>query len=177
MREAGQITFGMVQKALIKATSEGGRFYGALQKANATFTGQWNSLIEGVQTLGRMIGEAVLPRMTEMVSKANEILQVFIALPNKVEFLGNVFIAAVDVALATTSLRGCPPKGTLEFGAGETTPGVVNDACGVRDGVALQQHHIPPRLALHRPQRGPQPGNARSNDEEVNTLFNDHGVW
>ena len=100
MREAGQITFGMVQKALITATSEGGKFYGALEKANATFTGQWNSLIEGVQTLGRMIGAAVLPRMTEMVSKANEILQVFVALPNKVEFLGNVFIAAVDVALA-----------------------------------------------------------------------------
>lgn len=100
MREAGQITFGMVQKALITATSEGGKFYGALEKANATFTGQWNSLIEGVQTLGRMIGEAVLPRMTQMVTKANEILQVFVALPNKVEFLGNVFIAAVDVALA-----------------------------------------------------------------------------
>lgn len=100
MREAGQISFGMVQKALLAATTEGGKFYGALEKANATFTGQWNSLIEGVQTLGRMIGEMVLPKLTEMVTKANEILQAFIAMPEKVKFLGDVIIAAMDVAFA-----------------------------------------------------------------------------
>jgi tape measure domain-containing protein len=100
MRESGQITFGMVQKALISATSEGGKFYGALEKANATFTGQWNSLIEGVQTLGRMLGEMVLPHLTAMATKANEILQAFAAMPEKAKFLADVLVAAIDVGLA-----------------------------------------------------------------------------
>jgi tape measure domain-containing protein len=100
MREAGQISFGMVQKALISATAEGGKFYGALEKANATFTGQWNSLIEGVQTLGRMLGEMVLPHLTAMATKANQILQAFAAMPEKAKFLADVLVAAIDVGMA-----------------------------------------------------------------------------
>ena len=100
MREAGQISFGMVQKALISATAEGGKFYGALEKANATFTGQWNSLIEGVQTLGRMLGEMVLPHLTAMATKANQILQAFSAMPEKAKFLADVLVAAIDVGMA-----------------------------------------------------------------------------
>ena len=100
MREAGQITFDMVRTALQAATSEGGKFFGALEKGNATFLGQWNSLIEGVQTLGRMLGQMVLPRMKELVTEANKMLQVFIEMPDKAKFLGDVFTASVEVAFA-----------------------------------------------------------------------------
>ena len=100
MREAGQITFDMVRTALQAATSEGGKFFGALEKGNATFLGQWNSLIEGVQTLGRMLGQMVLPQMKELVTEANKMLQVFIEMPDKAKFLGDVFTASVEVAFA-----------------------------------------------------------------------------
>ena len=100
MREAGQITFAMVRTALQAATAEGGKFFGALEKGNATFLGQWNSLIEGVQTLGRMLGQMVLPRMKELVTEANKMLQVFIEMPDKAKFLGDVFTASVEVAFA-----------------------------------------------------------------------------
>ena len=100
MREAGQISFGMVQQALRKATAQGGKFYKSLENANNTFTGQWNSLIEGVQTLGRMLGEMVLPKLTEMVTRANQLLQAFIEMPGKAKFLGDVLRASIDVAFA-----------------------------------------------------------------------------
>jgi len=100
MREAGQITFAMVRTALQAATAEGGKFFGALEKGNATFLGQWNSLIEGVQTLGRMLGQMVLPRLKELVTEANKLLQAFIEMPDKAKFLGDVFTASVEVAFA-----------------------------------------------------------------------------
>lgn len=100
MREAGQITFDMVRTALQAATGEGGKFFGALEKGNATFIGQFNSLIEGVQTLGRMLGQMVLPRLKELVTEANKMLQVFIEMPDKAKFLGDVFTASVEVAFA-----------------------------------------------------------------------------
>lgn len=100
MREAGQITFSMLQTALKAATSQGGKFFGALAQGNATFTGQFNSLIEGVQTLGRMLGEMVLPRLKEIVSEANKLLQAFLEMPNRAQFLGDVLKASIDVAFA-----------------------------------------------------------------------------
>ena len=100
MREAGKITFDMVRTALQAATAEGGKFFGALEKGNATFTGQFNSLIEGVQTLGRMLGQMVLPRLKELVTEANKILQAFIEMPEKAKFLGDVLTASIQVAFA-----------------------------------------------------------------------------
>jgi len=100
MREAGQITFAMVRTALQAATAEGGKFFGALEKGNATFIGQFNSLIEGVQTLGRMLGQMVLPRLKELVTEANKMLQVFIEMPEKAKFLGDVLTASIQVAFA-----------------------------------------------------------------------------
>lgn len=100
MREAGQITFDMVNTALKAATSQGGKFFGALVQGNATFTGQFNSLIEGVQTLGRMLGEMVLPRLKEIVSEANKLLQAFLELPDQAKFLSDVLKASIDVAFA-----------------------------------------------------------------------------
>ena len=100
MREAGQITFAMVKNALIAATTEGGRFNGAMEKANKTFIGQYNSLMEGVQTLGRMLGQMVLPEMTKIVTKMNLMLQGFMEMPHKMLFVRDALIAITDVAFA-----------------------------------------------------------------------------
>ena len=100
MREAGKISFDMLNTALKAATSEGGKFFGALARGNATFSGQFDSLIEGVQTLGRMLGEMVLPRLKEIVTEANKLLQAFLEMPNRAQFLGDVLKASIDVAFA-----------------------------------------------------------------------------
>lgn len=100
MREAGQITFDMVQQGLIAATGQGGRFFGFMQKANATFIGQWTSLMENLQSIGRMLGEMVLPTLTSIVTEANKLLDAFNAMPNRAEFAGKVLEAALDLAIA-----------------------------------------------------------------------------
>lgn len=100
MREAGQITFDMVQQGLIAATGQGGRFFGFMQKANATFIGQWNSLMENLQSIGRMLGEMVLPTLTSIVTEANKLLDAFNAMPDRAEFAGQVLEAALDLAIA-----------------------------------------------------------------------------
>lgn len=98
MSEAGQISFTDMQKALMSLIGEGGRFHNMMERINTTFTGQWNSLVENVQTLGREIGTAVLPNLTSMVTVANEILQKFNMLPDKMKFLSDVISASSEIA-------------------------------------------------------------------------------
>lgn len=126
MREAGQITFDMVNAALKAATSEGGKFFGALKQGNATFTGQFNSLIEGVQTLGRMLGEMVLPRLKEIVSEANKLLQAFLEMPNQAQFLGDVLKASIDVAFAYIEQEWDSLLKRMIVGAGNALADLLN---------------------------------------------------
>lgn len=99
MREAGQITFEMVQQGLIAATGQGGRFFGFMQKANATFIGQWNSLMENLQSIGRAIGQMILPTLTSIVTEANKLLDAFNQMPDRAQFAGDVLAAAMDLAI------------------------------------------------------------------------------
>lgn len=106
MREAGQITFEMVQKAMQDMTGEGGRFGGMMDRINKTFTGQWNSLIESIQGVGRELGQAVLPTLTDMVSEANKFVSVFQAMGDqKWTWLSDVLIASFDVAMEYIKLN------------------------------------------------------------------------
>ena len=100
MREAGQITFQMVQEGLIAATAQGGKFFGFMQKANATFIGQWNSLMENIQSIGRAIGEMILPFLKDIVGEANKLLDAFNQLPNRAEFLSKILQASINLAIA-----------------------------------------------------------------------------
>jgi len=126
MREAGQITFSMLQTALKAATSQGGKFFGALAQGNATFSGQFNSLIEGVQTLGRMLGEMVLPRLKEIVSEANKLLQAFLEMPNRAQFLGDVLKASIDVAFAYIEQEWDSLLKRMILGAGNALADLLN---------------------------------------------------
>jgi len=126
MREAGQITFDMVNTALKAATSEGGKFFGALAQGNATFTGQFNSLIEGVQTLGRMLGEMVLPRLKEIVTEANKLLQAFLEMPDQAKFLSDVLKASIDVAFAYIEQEWDSLLKRMIVGAGNALADLLN---------------------------------------------------
>lgn len=126
MREAGQITFDMVNTALKAATSQGGKFFGALAQGNATFSGQFNSLIEGVQTLGRMLGEMVLPRLKEIVSEANKLLQAFLELPDQAKFLSDVLKASIDVAFAYIEQEWDSLLKRMIVGAGNALADLLN---------------------------------------------------
>lgn len=100
LSEEGKISFGDVQKALSGLTGEGGRFHGMMERINQTFTGQWNSLIEQIQTVGRQLGAMILPQLTSIVSETNLMLQAFMRIEDKAKFIGDLLDASLSVAFA-----------------------------------------------------------------------------
>jgi hypothetical protein len=96
--EKGQVNFGHLERALKAMTSEGGDFAGMMVEMSQTFEGQTSTLIDNVKSIGRGIGEAILPKLTAMVSEANAMLSKFNELPDRIKFIGDVIDASMDVA-------------------------------------------------------------------------------
>lgn len=106
MSEAGKISFADMKKALESLTGPGGRFFGMMARINETFTGQWNSLVENIQTFGRDLGALVLPKLTAIVAETNKLLTAFNSLGDaKWKFAGELIVASFDVAMETIKLH------------------------------------------------------------------------
>lgn len=106
MSEDGKISFAQMQDALKSLTAEGGRFYGAMEARNKTFRGQWDSIIENIQSTGRALGEMVLPKLTEILTEANKMVTAFNSLGDeRWKFLGDILVASFDVAMETIKLN------------------------------------------------------------------------
>jgi hypothetical protein len=104
--EKGQVNFGHLERALKAMTSEGGAFAGMMQDMSKTFEGQTSTLMDNFKTIGRDLGEMVLPKLTEIVSEANKILAAFNALGDaRWKFLGDVIVASFDVGMETIKLH------------------------------------------------------------------------
>ena len=96
--EKGQVNFSHLEKALKAMTTEGGAFAGMMVDMSATFDGKVSTMIDNVKTLGRGIGEMLLPPLKDVLSDMNNILGKFNELPNRVEFIGDVIESSFDVA-------------------------------------------------------------------------------
>ena len=99
--EKGQVNFSHLEKALKAMTSEGGDFAGMMVDMSATFDGQLSTLVDNIKTIGRGIGEMILPRLKEVVSEANAMLGKFNEMPDRIKFLGEVIEASFDVVFLT----------------------------------------------------------------------------
>ena len=99
--EKGQVNFSHLEKALKAMTSEGGDFAGMMVDMSATFDGQLSTLVDNIKTIGRGIGEMILPRLKEVVSEANAMLGKFNEMPDRMKFIGDVIEASFDVAILT----------------------------------------------------------------------------
>jgi hypothetical protein len=96
--EKGQVNFSHLEKALKAMTTEGGAFAGMMVDMSATFDGKLSTMIDNVKTLGRGIGEMLLPPLKNVLSDVNNILGKFNEMPNRVEFIGDVIESSFDVA-------------------------------------------------------------------------------
>jgi tape measure domain-containing protein len=106
MSEAGKISFADMKKALESLAGPGGRFFGMMARINETFTGQWNSLVENIQTFGRDLGALVLPKLTAIVAETNKLLTAFNSLGDaKWKFASELIVASFDVAMETIKLH------------------------------------------------------------------------
>lgn len=103
--EKGQVNFGHLEKALKAMTSEGGAFAGMMVEMSDTFDGKVSTLIDNVKTLGRGIGEMLLPPLKNVVSEINVVLGKFNEMPDKIGFIGNVLEASFDVAIESIKAK------------------------------------------------------------------------
>jgi len=65
--ERGAISADMVSDAFKTATSEGGLFFGGMERASKTFSGQMSTLLDDIAALGRSFGELLLPVLKNIV--------------------------------------------------------------------------------------------------------------
>jgi len=78
--EQGAISAEMVADAFKTATSEGGLFFGGMERASKTFSGLMSTLGDNVAALGRGLGELLLPKLKEIVTSVSAWVEKFTAM-------------------------------------------------------------------------------------------------
>jgi tape measure domain-containing protein len=73
----GKITFPMLETAFVSLTSQGGQFFGMMEKQSKTFNGVWSTLTDsinmGLADIGKPIMEALIPGMNILIGKLGTI--------------------------------------------------------------------------------------------------------
>ena len=83
--EKGLISFDMVEQAFIDATSEGGRFYGMLEKQSGTLAGKISTLNDAIDSSLGEITENYIPALKTLADVATGLLNVFQAMPDGIK--------------------------------------------------------------------------------------------
>ena len=73
--EEGKISIDMVDAALKRATSQGGRFFGMTDKLGKSFGGALAQLMSAVSELAGEIGKSFLPALTSIVQSAESVVR------------------------------------------------------------------------------------------------------
>jgi hypothetical protein len=103
--EAGGVTVAEVSNAFKTATSEGGRFKGLLETIAGTAIGQFNQFKEGIEAAVTPLGAALLPALTNILKKANEVLPAIAKLAKEnASMFATVATAAVGVVAAGSAI-------------------------------------------------------------------------
>jgi tape measure domain-containing protein len=75
--EQGGISALEVSDAFKTATSEGGLFFGGMERASQTFAGRLSTLKDDMAALGRQFGEILLPALSKIMDKVSELVKTF----------------------------------------------------------------------------------------------------
>ena len=73
--EKGRIPFSEFKQTLVEVTSEGGRFYGMMNKQSKTLSGELSTMSDAFQAVGRNIGAAFIPAAKSVVEFLTKIAQ------------------------------------------------------------------------------------------------------
>lgn len=79
----GKISVQMVRQAFIDATSEGGRFYGMMDKQSETFEGKLSTMRDSYTLMTRAISDLAIPALKEQVTAITETINATTELINK----------------------------------------------------------------------------------------------
>lgn len=81
----GKITVEMVRQAFIDATSEGGRFYGMMNKQSETLEGKLSTMRDSYTLLTRAISDLAVPAIKEQVAEITKAINATTELINKLK--------------------------------------------------------------------------------------------
>ena len=105
--EAGNISFKMVQRAMKDATSEGGRFYGLMEKRNKSAMGALDEMLDTFNQVARGIGDTLKPAFESVTRKMTKFLEWFKnASPWLQKLVGWVLVLTAVMAPLTIALGG-----------------------------------------------------------------------
>lgn len=73
----GKISFEQVEKAIIKATSEGGKFFNLMKKQSKTTAGRFSNLIDTITIAGAVLGKEIIRvlRLNKVITVMSEIIE------------------------------------------------------------------------------------------------------
>lgn len=94
----GKITFDLVNKAFVAATSSGGIFFKGMEKGSQTFSGKWSTMMDGITSSSEKLGTILLPHIEKFVIiaiKAANSMEDFLE-KNK-EFIGLKIEQTIDL--------------------------------------------------------------------------------
>jgi tape measure domain-containing protein len=108
--EKGAITTDMVTQAFKDATSEGGRFYGAMDEYAKTFGGRWSTFMDAfgkfsgaiLQPFYNLITNQILPALTNLMSQLTADIQT----GNWNAFLETIKAIGLAITVATAAMIG-----------------------------------------------------------------------
>lgn len=82
---AGEISFEDIAEAMQIATSEGGRYYNAMEKASQTMNGKLSTAMDALKTALGELTQSLLPIVTKVVEKITEWANAFANLDQKTQ--------------------------------------------------------------------------------------------
>lgn len=104
----GQITVDMVRQAFIDATSEGGRFYGMMNKQSETLEGKISTLNDSYTLMTRSISDLALPALKSSVTEITNVVNTTTNLIQQLQSwaaVNNTVVGGIkDAAVALSAL-------------------------------------------------------------------------
>jgi tape measure domain-containing protein len=76
----GAISADMVAESFKTATSEGGLFFGGMEKASKTLSGQWSTVMDDISNLGNQFGEILIPIAKDVIKWISGLVATFTSL-------------------------------------------------------------------------------------------------
>ncbi len=110
MKEAAQISFDDVQKAMEAMTGKGGKYFGYLDKVSATTFGRMQKLIGTVQEKFTLLATANLPTLNKMIDWANKFIDNFAPIGQAINKLVSAFNPLWDAIYIVVKAFGLIPK-------------------------------------------------------------------
>lgn len=103
----GLITFEMVEQAMMSATSEGGKFFGLMNKQSQTAAGRLSTLQDNVELLATKLGAKLLPHVATIIEKLINLVDKFDRLDSSTQkFILTVGGLAIVLPTVTTAVGG-----------------------------------------------------------------------